>query len=217
MRTWILLTITVGFGFSSAGRAQTVVPVGYFDSVELHDGGHVVVRPGTARRVTVLQGGAGAARIAVHGQRLVIHHEPGAHRRHERLEIEVVTPELTAVSVSNGGTVRTAGAFSARPSIAASVEQGGTIDIRSVAADAVVASVDSGGRIFASPRRTLTASVRSGGAITYWGTPHVTRSVRDGGVVAKGAPGKADQPLTELDPGLPVIPPIPPLPPVPPI
>lgn len=213
MRTWTLLTITIALGFSFAGTAQTVVPVGPFDSVELHDGGHVVVRPGTTRRVTIIRGDAGAARIAVHGQRLVIHNR-GKHRRHERLEIEVVTPELTAVSVSNGGTVQTAGAFSAQPSIAASVEQGGTIDIRSVAADAVVAAVDSGGRIFTSPRRTLTASVRSGGGIAYWGTPHVTRSVRDGGVVVKGTPRKADRPLSELDPGLPVIPPVPPVPPI---
>ncbi|HYC89664.1 MAG TPA: DUF2807 domain-containing protein [Thermoanaerobaculia bacterium] len=207
MRIWTLLTITtitIGLG------AQTVVPVGPFDSVELHDGGHVVVRPGATRRVTILRDDAGAARIAVRGQRLVIHNAPGKHRRHERLEIEVVIPELAAVSVSNGGTVQTAGAFAARPAIAASVAQGGTIDIRSVAADAVVAAVDSGGRIFTSPRHTLTASVRSGGVITYWGTPHVTRSVRDGGVVVKGAPGKADRPLSELDPGLPVIPRVPP-------
>ena len=208
MRIWTTLLAITTLNVA----AQTVVPVGDFEAVELHDGGHVVVRAGAVPRVTVVRGDSRNVQITVEGQRLVIRNE-GKHRRGERMEIEVVTPELTAVSVSNGGTVQTAGSFSARPAITARVEQGGTIDIRSVAADAVVASVDSGGRIFTHARRTLDATVRSGGAITYWGAPQVSRSVRHGGMVARGT-ARVDQPLSELDPKLPVISPVPPVPPI---
>lgn len=217
MRTGTLLTITtltMALGFP--GTAQTVIPLGHFESIGLQNGGHVLVRQGKTQRVTLIRGDLRTIRVAVHGQQLVIDNAHGSHRRGERLEIEVVTPELSAVSVSNGGTLETAGAFSAQPAIAATVEQGGTIDIRSVAADAVTASIESGGRIFTHPRQTLTASVRSGGGITWWGNPRVTRSIRDGGVVVKGTQANAGKPLSELDPGLAVIQPVPPVPPIPP-
>jgi hypothetical protein len=119
--------------------------------------------------------------------------------------------------VSNGGTVQSRGAFPAQAAIEAGVEQGGTIDIRSIGADSVTASVDAGGRIFTHPGEKLAATVVSGGVITYWGDVRVQRSVRDGGVVAKGTPADARRPLTELNPPLPAIPPVPPVPPIPPV
>ncbi|HYC58082.1 MAG TPA: DUF2807 domain-containing protein [Thermoanaerobaculia bacterium] len=209
MRMWTLLLFVA---FSSA--AQTVVPVGHFESVALHSGGHVVVRQGATQRVTLISGDLRAARIGVREGRLVIHNAGRKHGRHERLRVEVVTPDLTAVSVSNGGTLEIADAFSAQATIAASVEQGGTIDIRPVAADSVVASVYSGGKIFTHPRRTLTASVRSGGNVTYWGNPLVTRSIRDGGVIVKGKPAHAGKPLSALDLGPNAIQPIKPIAPI---
>lgn len=185
MFRWLTIAVLV----ASYGAAQTVMPVGQFRSVELHDGGTVIVRHGPVQRVTILSGDAGSVRIRVaSGQRLVIENCKQDCSDHHRLQVEVITPELEAVAVSNGGTMRTAGEFPAQAAIQAAVEQGGRIDIRSIPADTVTASVYSGGGIFTHARQALTAAVESGGAITYWGDPRVKRSVRDGGVVAKGKP-----------------------------
>jgi ribosomal protein S28E/S33 len=216
MLTLRLLAITTLS--ATALAAQTVIPVGQFQSIELHDGGNVIVRHGTSQRVTILTGSLRCARVRImDGQRLFIHNSGGPCREDDRLQIEVVTPAISAVSVSNGGTLQTLGSFPAQETIEADVEQGGTIDIRSMSAAAVHASVFSGGRIFTTPRETLAGTVTSGGVITYWGSPHVKKSVRGGGVVQRGASADAVTPLSDLDPGLPAIPPLPPLPPVLPI
>ena len=170
-----------------SATAGTVIPVAEFRSVELSNGGHVIVRHGAVQRVSVVEGDLQYTRVRVgDGGRLIIDRAPGDCPRGYRLQIEVVTPHLSAVSVSNGGTVRTLGAFPAQASIEAAVEQGGTIDIRSIPADDVDASVDSGGGIFTTSRKTLAASVQSGGVIAYWGDADVKKSVRDGGVVKRG-------------------------------
>jgi hypothetical protein len=194
-----LLTIAVlsTIALVSSGAAQTVIPVGYFRSVELHDGGDVILRHGPAQRVTLLAGSLQCTEVRLgKGQRLVIENGKRRCPRHDRLRMEVITPELSAVAVSNGGTVKSVGAFPVQAAIEASVEQGGTIDIRSLAADAVDASVDSGGRIFTTPRETLAASIESGGIIRYWGDGRVRQSVRNGGVVEKGTRADADKPLS---------------------
>jgi hypothetical protein len=210
MRTLTLLTIGV---LSTTALARTDIPVGPFRTVELNHGGHVIVRHGPVQRVTLLTGDSRYTGIRVAGgQRLVIDKCAAKCPRGYRMQIEVITPELSAVAVSNGGTLQIAGAFPAQASIEADVEQGGMIDIRSIAADAVDASVDSGGRIFTSPRETLTATIDSGGAITYWGDPRVRRSVRHGGVVVRGTAEDAGKPLSEWAHPVPPIPPLPPQP-----
>ena len=199
--------------------AADVISVGAFRSVALSNGGHVIVRHGAVQRVSILKGNRRCTQIRLaEGQRLVIDNH-GSRRecpRHERIQIEVVTPNLSAVSVSHGGTLQTLGAFPAQASIDAAVEQGGRIDIRSIAADSVNASVYSGGGIFTTSRKTLSATVQSGGAITYWGdVKDVKELVRDGGVVQRGEAEDAQKPLSEFGGGLPEIPPLPPLPPLP--
>jgi len=207
-----LLTAFFSLALASSGAAQTVVPVGPFRSVELRHGGHVVVRHGPAPRVTILGDEVRCTRIEVDDrQRLVIDNGGRGCRHHGRLrlQIEVITPGISALAVSNGGTLQSAGAFPAQDTIAAAVEQGGTVDIRSIPADAVAAAVDSGGRIFTHARGTLSAAIRSGGAVMYWGDARVTKSVRDGGVVRRGRPEQAGSPLSELStvsPPVPVIP-----------
>jgi hypothetical protein len=114
------------------------------------------------------------------------------------MEIEVITPAISAISVANGGRMQTLGAFPLQAAIEARVEQGGVLDIRSIAAEDVDASVYSGGGIFTTPRKTLTAAVESGGAITYWGDVRVKKSVRDGGVVQRGTRADAGRPLGDL-------------------
>jgi hypothetical protein len=204
-----LMTIVVSVG------AQTVVPLGPFRSIELRNGGTVLLRHGPIHRVTILSGNLRCTEVVLAAeQRLVVDNHGRGCREHDRVEIEVITPEVSGVSVSHGGTVKSVGAFPRQAAIGVHVEQGGRIDIRSLAADAVDASIHSGGGIFTTPRMTLTAAVASGGAITYWGDARVTRSVRHGGVVQKGTPGDAAKPLSDLSPSLPPIPPVPPVPPI---
>jgi hypothetical protein len=175
-----------------SAAAETVIPVGTFRSVEVSNGGHVVVRHGAVQRVTLVEGDLQCARVRLgDGQRLVIDHTHGCSRGH-RLLVEVVTPQLSGVSVSHGGSVQALGAFPDQGAIEAAVEQGGSIDIRSIAADDVEASVYSGGRILITSRKTLAATVESGGVITYWGdVEDVKKSVRDGGSVKRGTAADA--------------------------
>lgn len=202
---------------STAATAQTAIAVNRFRSVELHHGGTVIVRHGPVQRVTMLKGDHRYTTVRVaSGDRLVVANDRESCPRGYRVEVEVVTPQLDAVSVSNGGTLQIAGGFPPQASIAAAVEQGGTIDIRSIAADDVAASVYSGGGILTNAREALAATVRSGGAITYWGDPRIAKNVRDGGVVQRGKAADARRPLSEMNPRPPAIAPLAPIPPVPP-
>lgn len=169
--------------------AATTIPVPEFRSVELRNGGHVTLRHGAVQRVSVVEGDPKCTRVRVDdGQRLVIDRAKGGCPHGSRRQIEIVTPHLSAVSVSNGGTIEADGPFPGQKSIEAAVEQGGTVDIRAIAADDVDASVYSGGGILITSRNSLVATVRSGGSIRYWGeVEDVTKSVRDGGVVARGS------------------------------
>ena len=204
--------------FVSFAIAATPITVGPFHSIALNDGGRVVVRYGPVPRVTMLQGDPQYTRVHVDGQRLIIESADGRCPKGYRLEIEVVTPQLSALSVSNGGTVQTAGAFPGVASLKIAVDNGGTVDARSVVADRVGASVDSGGRILTTARNTLAATVDSGGVITYWGDVRdVKESVHHGGSVSRGAARDAGKSLSDYGPDqVPPLPPLPPLPPVPP-
>jgi hypothetical protein len=116
----------------------------------------------------------------------------------------------------DGGTIRSIGGFPRQAEVAVAVEDGGTIDLRSMTIDAVSARVRDGGRIFTKPQKTLVANIARGGAVTYWGSPRVRSSVEQGGVIARGAAADADRPIEELGPAILDLPPVPPVPPVPP-
>ena len=61
-----------------------------------------------------------------------------------QLEVEIEAPEIAGVRVSNGGLVQIGqarGAFPAATALVVEVEQGGTVDLRSLPADRVEASV----------------------------------------------------------------------------
>src|SRR5688572_11943677 len=85
----------------SSGAAPTVIPVAQFRSVELQGGGNVIVRHGKTQRVTMLEGSLRYSRVRLAGgQRLVIDKCVTECPRHYQMQIEVITPELSAVSVS---------------------------------------------------------------------------------------------------------------------
>lgn len=166
-------------------QALTLPP---FASVALSSGGHVTIRHGPVQSVTVRQGNAP---IRVTAGRLAIEHRRRGPRG-ERLEVEIVTPRLDSASVSDGGLLRILGRFPAQGALAASVANGGALDLRALPARQVTASVAQGGIILVSPGERLTASVRQGGRISYWGTPVVQSAIEGGGVVERGT--AADDP-----------------------
>ena len=125
--------------------------------------------------------------------------------------VEVVTPQIARVSITDGGTIESRG-NSAQSEIAASVTSGGTIDIRTIRVDRVNASVSEGGRIFTRPQASMFATVVNGGNITYWGKAQVQSSIGGGGVVTEGDADEIDKPLSELTSLQESPPPAPPLP-----
>jgi hypothetical protein len=134
-----------------------------------------------------------------------------------RLVVEITTPDFDDLLVTDGGTIATTGTFPARENLRAAVEDGGTIDVRSVDAQSVAALVESGGRILTRPQKSLIGSVAHGGIITYWGSPDVSSQVEDGGMVTRGKPEESDQPLEDLSNGTPALPPVPMVAPISPV
>jgi len=173
-----------------AVAAQTGVPVGEFDAIELIGGGHVVIRHGSTHRVTLLRGDLQTSSIALgSGRGNDRSLEIRACRRSCRdydLRVEIVTPDVEALAVTGGGTIDLEGPFPAQRSVALAVTGGGDIDARQLGAADVAAAVHGGGMIRTRPRSNLAASVSGGGAIVYSGDPEVTSSVQGGGSVSRG-------------------------------
>jgi hypothetical protein len=179
--------------------AQTVVSVAPFRSIELHDGGHVILRYGAAQTVTLLKGSMDCARFTTSdGGWLVIDKYKGQCPRKYELEIEIITPSIAEILVTDGGRIQSRDSFPPQAEIKTVVRNGGAIDIRTIVADKVTASVEEGGGIFVMPRIALLASVINGGQITYWGDARVESSVRHGGAVTKGTADEADKALSKL-------------------
>lgn len=183
---------------SASAQVPDRSPSPSFRSIELQGGGMVTVRHGTERRLTVLTANPNRP-IRTDGDRLVIAPCSGRCPGGHRIEVEIVTPELSRVAVTDGGRIELRGDFPAQTALAASVSSGGLIDMRELEAGQVTAAVEHGGRILARPGRGLTASVANGGNVTYWGDPVVTSSVRHGGVVQRGDPADLRRPLARLD------------------
>jgi hypothetical protein len=114
--------------------------------------------------------------------------------RDYRLEVEIQLPNVTGLSVANGGWIRSEGSFPRQAEIEIEVSDGGTIDTRSMVVDRVTASVDQGGRVLTVPRVSLSARVSHGGVITYWGSARVKSSIEDGGSVKKGVADEINTP-----------------------
>jgi hypothetical protein len=120
-----------------------------------------------------------------------------------RIEIEILTPSLAGVSLANGGTIQSRGSFARQTDLDVAVRHGGTIDVRSMVAQRVTASVEHGGRILTVPQTWLFATVSQGGVITYWGDGQVKSSIERGGVVNKGSTDEIGLPFSEI--GFPVL------------
>jgi hypothetical protein len=182
---------------------QTPLQIGPFSSIEVADGGHVGLQRAATQRVTLIKGSLDYTRVAVaDGGRLIIDKCFRKCPRGYRLELEVLTPNVSGISLSNGGSIQSRGSFPRQSDLSVTVSHGGTIDVRSIVADRVAAAVNHGGRILTVPQASLAARVFQGGAITYWGNARVRSSTEHGGVVQKGEDAEKDLPLSEI--GLPV-------------
>lgn len=197
--------------FLTASRPiQTPLQLPPFSSIQVRNGGHVVLRSAPAQRLTVLQGSLDYTRVAVTGggvlviDRCSVHCPPGY-----ELEIEILMPNVSRLSLANGGRIQTLGSFGAQANLAAAVAHGGTIDVRSMAVDKVDATVEQGGRILTVPQGSLFARVTQGGVITYWGNPRVESSVQHGGIVGRGSADEINLPLAEIGPS--ALPPLSPI------
>lgn len=209
-RTTLLLTVFGTFLLAGAAPAGPVVPSGPFRSLTVRNGGHVVVRHGSAHRLTLLEGDASISRIETAADgRLVLDRCPGDCPSGYRLRVEVTTPDLEDIAVEDGGSVEVQRGFPGASRLAVAVRDGGTIDTRALEAETVAAVVRSGGRIFTRAGATLAATIAEGGIVTYWGRPRVRSTIQQGGVVVPGDEADATRPLRELGPGTPAVPKVP--------
>ncbi|MGZ8346238.1 MAG: GIN domain-containing protein [Allosphingosinicella sp.] len=164
--------------------AQTPVPLPAFDSVQLNGGGTIRIRHGARQSVTLVRGDLATSRFTVDDEGRLIVRACVASCRNYRLEVEIVTPELDAIAINGGGSVRAEGAFPASDNLAIAVNGGGAIDVAAIDSGSVAAAVRGGGEIRTHARSSLAASISGGGAIRYLGNPSVTSSVRGGGSVS---------------------------------
>jgi len=184
-------------------QIQSPLQLPPFSSIQVRNGGHVVARPAPAQRVTLLRGSLDYTRVAVTDGGVLVIDKCKVHcPRGYELEIEILMPKVSRISLANGGRIQTLGTFAAQADLGVAVAHGGTIDVRSMDVERVNASVEQGGRILTVPRRSLSARVNQGGVITYWGNARVDSSVEHGGVVNKGTPEEINVPLGEIGPAV---------------
>jgi hypothetical protein len=172
---------------SAPALAAEAIPVPHFDSVEISDGGNLTIVPGRVQRVILVSGSREFTRFRMRrdGQLEISTMCYGHCPRNYDLRVQIETPNVPDLAVSEGGTIIAQRGFAPQRHIAAAVSEGGTIDLRAVVVDDVSAAVNSGGEIYVRPRRTLAAAVNAGGDVHYSGNPQVTMAVHNGGDVRR--------------------------------
>lgn len=167
--------------------ASEVVAVPQFKSLELRGGGSVVLVPGPAQRVTIVEGSSQFTHAYVdqHGSLKINTCERDC-PRHYRMRIEIQSPHVPTLAVDGGGAISVGPGFASEHQITMAVNGGGTIDTRAVNAGSVTAAVNGGGEMLVRAASTLTGAVRGGGAVRYWGNPQVTSVIDGGGSIQPG-------------------------------
>lgn len=197
LRTLFLLTPVAAVVAAQVPQRQSV-RLAPFNSIEIVNSGHAIIRPGPAPQVTFIKGSADYTRVRVtNGGALVIEKCAVKCPRGYELELDIAVPRITSISLANGGRIQTRGTFARQEELDVEVAHGGTVDVRTMLIDRVVARINQGGRILTAPRVSLLATVRQGGNVTYWGDARVTSSVEHGGVVVKGSADELNEPLPE--------------------
>jgi putative autotransporter adhesin-like protein len=184
----ILPLFAVAFAASAPALASELVPVAHFDSVELRGGGNVVVVPGPAERVTIVEGSPRFTRFTVdrHGS-LKIDTCNGQCPHLYRLRVQIQSPHVPALAVSGGGAISISPGFAPQREITAAVQGGGRIDTRAVEGIDVSAAIQGGGELLVRARSNLSGAVSGGGDVRYWGNPQVSSAINGGGSVRPGS------------------------------
>jgi hypothetical protein len=166
--------------------ASQTVPAPAFKSVQLRGGGSVLLLPGPAQQIRITQGSAEITRFRV-DERGQLRIDACTERcpPNYRLRIEIVSPTVPDVAVSGGGSISAAPGFAPQSRLAAAVNGGGGIDLRSVSVSRASIAVNGGGRVLAGELQTLSAAVNGGGTVRYSGNPRVSSAVRGGGTVRR--------------------------------
>jgi hypothetical protein len=171
---------------ASAASAQTAVPVGHFDGVELNGGGHVTVHHGAQQRVVITSGSAQITKFHIeNGNQLVIDICDNNCPTHYDLQVDITTPEIHGLSIQGGGEMDVTPGFPAQDKLSVAIEGGGKINARAVTARNADAAVDGGGLILVNASHALSAAVNGGGDVRYAGNPSVTTAINGGGNVSR--------------------------------
>jgi hypothetical protein len=176
----------LALAISAPAVATEVVPVQPFRAVELRGGGEVTLVPGPIQRVTILNGSSRFTHVYLRrdGQlRIDACNEECP--QHYNLQIRIESPRAPDVAIAGGGSIVASPGFEPQNKLAAAIQGGGMIDVRSILATDVSAAVGGGGRILVRPRATLSAAVHGGGDIRYAGDPQVSMAVAGGGDVRR--------------------------------
>jgi len=172
--------------FAPALAAETIA-VAPFKTIEVHGGGHVVLRHGDTQRVTLLKGDRKIAEIRVDGDgALLLSPCSGMCWGNHELEVEVVTPAIAGLSAHGGGEIDAKPGFGTQPRLAIEAHGGGEIDARNIPAADVTANVHGGGEVELTAKKTLNAEVHGGGELRYWGHPSVSSDIHGGGSIESG-------------------------------
>jgi hypothetical protein len=171
--------------FATAAFAQSVVPVGHFDSVQLEGGGHITFHYGAQQRVVLTNGSTRYTKFEMEGNQLVIR-TCGADDcpTFYDMNVDITVPAIRGLGISGGGHIEVAPGFPVQNNIATAVRGGGEIDARNLAASSANAAVNGGGVIRVNARNALTAAVNGGGDVRYAGNPRVTTAINGGGNVS---------------------------------
>jgi len=188
--------------------AAEVIPASQFRTFELRGGGEVVVRPGPAQRVTLLEGSSALTTFRMEERdRLVIRACNNRCPRNYKLRIEIQSPnapgaairgggaitfapgfpaqQRLAAAIHGGGAISFAPGFSAQRELSAAIHGGGQIDARALSTGTVSAAISGGGRILAGPSRRLSAAINGGGEVRYAGDPETSVAISGGGSVRR--------------------------------
>ena len=179
MRGSFLLMLPIAVVAAAQVPQRQSLRLAPFNSIEIVNSGHAIIRPGSAQQVTFVKGSPDYTRVRVtNGGALVIEKCAVKCPRGYELELEIAVPRITSISLANGGRIQTRGSFARQEELDVEVAHGGTI--------------------LTTPRLSLLATVQQGGSVTYWGDARVTSSVQHGGVVEKGSADELNEPLPEL-------------------
>jgi hypothetical protein len=177
----------LAFAVSAPALAIETVAVPAFRAIELRGGGSVTVVPGSAQRVTIVEGSSQFTRIRVERDgKLKIDTCNDRCPQHYRLRIQVQAPRVPDLAVNGGGLISVQSGFGSQPQLNAAVNGGGKVGTRAVDAATVAAAVNGGGELLVRARSNLSAAVNGGGLVRYVGNPRVASVIHGGGLVAPG-------------------------------